>query len=52
MGDKVWIKAISADLGKRQLDYEWILKPGENGDNGDRTEKIKSHKNKEGRKRR
>ncbi|MCC6289957.1 MAG: ribonuclease R [Chitinophagaceae bacterium] len=26
MGDKVWIKVIAANLGKRQLDYEWILK--------------------------
>ena len=25
MGDKVRIKVISANLGKRQLDYEWIL---------------------------
>lgn len=29
MGDKVWIKVIAANLGKRQLDYEWILKPGD-----------------------
>ncbi len=27
MGDKVWIKVIAANLGKRQLDYEWIRKP-------------------------
>lgn len=25
MGDKVWIKVISANLGKRQLDYEWVI---------------------------
>jgi ribonuclease R len=25
MGDKVTIKVISANLGKRQLDYEWVL---------------------------
>lgn len=25
MGDKVRIKLISANLGKRQLDYEWVL---------------------------
>lgn len=25
MGDKVRIKVISANLGKRQLDYEWVL---------------------------
>ncbi|MFT3946461.1 MAG: ribonuclease R [Agriterribacter sp.] len=29
MGDKVWIRVIAANLGKRQLDYEWILKPGD-----------------------
>ncbi|MBX3253712.1 MAG: ribonuclease R [Chitinophagaceae bacterium] len=29
MGDKVWIKVISANLGKRQLDYEWVIKPGD-----------------------
>jgi ribonuclease R len=28
MGDKVRIKVISANLEKRQLDYEWILQPG------------------------
>jgi ribonuclease R len=27
MGDKVTIKVISANLAKRQLDYEWVLKP-------------------------
>ena len=25
MGDKVRIKVISANLAKRQLDYEWVL---------------------------
>ena len=25
MGDKVTIKVISANLAKRQLDYEWVL---------------------------
>ncbi len=25
MGDKVWIKVISANLIKRQLDYEWVV---------------------------
>ncbi|HEX5026631.1 MAG TPA: ribonuclease R [Agriterribacter sp.] len=49
MGDKVWIKVISANLGKRQLDYEWIIKPGENGDN---EKPIKLHKSKEGKKKR
>ncbi len=27
MGDKITIKVISANLAKRQLDYEWVLKP-------------------------
>ena len=25
MGDKVWIKVVSANLAKRQLDYEWVI---------------------------
>jgi ribonuclease R len=24
MGDKVMIKVVAANLGKRQLDYEWV----------------------------
>jgi ribonuclease R len=28
MGDRVRIKVISANLAKRQLDYEWVLTPG------------------------
>lgn len=27
MGDKVYIKVVAANLTKRQLDFEWILKP-------------------------
>jgi len=27
MGDKVRIKVVSANLAKRQLDYEWVLSP-------------------------
>lgn len=27
MGDKVYIKVVSANLSKRQLDFEWMLKP-------------------------
>ena len=27
MGDKLTIKVIAANLGKRQLDYEWVIKP-------------------------
>ena len=29
MGDKVWIKVISANLDKRQLDYMWVNKSGD-----------------------
>ena len=29
MGDKVWIKVVAANLDKRQLDYEWVLHPGD-----------------------
>ncbi len=36
MGDKVWIKVVSANLEKRQLDYEWVI------DGGD--EKVKKKK--------
>ncbi len=25
MGDKVWIRVVSANLEKRQLDYEWVM---------------------------
>jgi len=27
MGDKLWIKVIAANLTKRQLDFEWMIKP-------------------------
>ena len=29
MGDTVWIKVVAANLEKRQLDYEWIMKAEE-----------------------
>ncbi len=29
IGDKIWIKVISANLTRRQADYEWVIKPGE-----------------------
>ncbi|HMH23812.1 MAG TPA: ribonuclease R [Puia sp.] len=29
MGDKITIKVISANLGKRQLDYEWVITAAE-----------------------
>src|SRR4051812_38762799 len=27
MGDKVYIKVVAANLSKRQLDFDWVLKP-------------------------
>jgi len=39
MGDKVFIRVISANLDKRQLDYEWVLKP-----DGEEGEEVKSQK--------
>ena len=32
MGDIVTIKVVAANLAKRQLDYEWVLKPDSNSD--------------------
>lgn len=29
MGDKLRIKVVGADLGKRQLDYEWVVQPNQ-----------------------
>jgi ribonuclease R len=26
MGDKIWIKVVAANLTKRQLDYEWVMR--------------------------
>lgn len=35
MGDKVYVKVVSANLTKRQLDYEWVIKPDEEDLNND-----------------
>lgn len=29
IGDRIWIKLIAANLEKRQLDFEWVLKPNQ-----------------------
>ena len=29
MGDKIWIRVVAANLDKRQLDYEWVMKAGQ-----------------------
>jgi ribonuclease R len=42
MGDKVRIKVVAANLGKRQLDYEWVPPPGKTTTK----EKVKSKKKK------
>lgn len=34
MGDKVTIKVVAANLDKRQLDYEWVLRPDEESEAG------------------
>ena len=34
MGDKVTIKIISANLSRRQLDYEWVIAAGEKEEEG------------------
>ncbi|WP_018613537.1 ribonuclease R [Segetibacter koreensis] len=43
MGDKVYIKVVAANLSKRQLDFEWVLKPDiEDGQDEDRPSKQKA----------
>jgi ribonuclease R len=48
IGERVWIKVISANLGRRQLDYEWVIAPSEKGkeqtDNGKAKQKTKKKK--------
>jgi len=43
MGDRVIIKVVSANLGKRQLDYAWVIS-GVTDDKVDETKKKKKHK--------
>ena len=40
MGDKITIKVVAANLVKRQLDYEWVIKPN-NVEEEEHTEKMK-----------
>jgi ribonuclease R len=35
MGDKVYIKVVAANLAKRQLDFEWVLRPDADDDEDD-----------------
>ena len=55
MGDKVWIRVIAANQEKRQLDYEWVINGGKEGDKDSDTlkkkdidTKNKKEKNKKG----
>jgi len=44
MGDKVYIKVVAANLSKRQLDFEWVLKP----DADDEEDKPKAKRSSKG----
>jgi len=50
MGDKVWIRVVSANLEKRQLDYEWVMDAKGGGevksDSAKRGAKVKPEKKK------
>jgi ribonuclease R len=48
MGEKVWIRVISANLTKRQLDYEWVIDGQMRADQKNKPvkEKIKGKKEK------
>jgi ribonuclease R len=43
MGDKVTIKVVAANLEKRQLDYEWVMKVNADNEN-EESPKIKKNK--------
>ena len=34
MGDKIFIKVVAANLTKRQLDFEWVIKPTDDNEPG------------------
>jgi ribonuclease R len=43
IGDKVYIKVVSANLAKRQLDFDWVLKPEIDDQlNADNSSKVKN----------
>ncbi len=46
MGDKVRVKLVSANLAKRQLDYEWVLYVEETEESNDKERKPKKSKGK------
>jgi ribonuclease R len=47
MGDKVRIKVVAANLGKRHLDYEWVSPTGKAEKTGKPGKKEKTHKTKD-----
>ena len=47
MGDIVTIKVVSANLAKRQLDYEWVLKPEADSDVRSKKYEIRGKKKKD-----
>lgn len=48
MGDKVFIRVVAANLDKRQLDYEWVLKPDAEEGIDVKSQKSKVKKEKKG----
>ncbi|MCY7422171.1 MAG: ribonuclease R [Chitinophagaceae bacterium] len=50
MGDKVWIKVVAANLTKRQLDFEWIMKPNQEDEASDENIHHQKHKGRESKK--
>jgi len=44
MGDKVWVKIIAANLEKRQLDYQWLIRKDDDQDTEVTTKKKVSAK--------
>ena len=47
MGDIVTIKVVSANLAKRQLDYEWVLKPEGDTEKGNKKHEVRGKKKKD-----
>jgi ribonuclease R len=44
MGDIITIKVVAANLAKRQLDYEWVLKPEGDSETGSKKHEIRGKK--------
>ncbi len=52
MGDKVHIKVVAANLAKRQLDFEWVLNPGDEDENENEKDILKKMPKEKGKKKR